>query len=119
MRKLLLLLLLFLPFKGNCSNAYVVVEKESTTSDENSNQGGIHFTVEILSDTTIRIISSEISTFNVKIFDAKGANVLYQGTTENGIFHITGRAMDIGHYVLRIEVQGVAFVGEFDITSYN
>lgn len=119
MKKLLFILMLLFPLQsfGDEPPITIPISEDLVDKDEMRHETGIHFTAEILSNTAIKIISDQISTFNVKILDASATHVLYQGVTVDGIFHITGKVMAVGHYVLRIDVHGVAYVGEFDIAE--
>lgn len=94
---------------------HILLYEEVHRAANQRNETGISFHAEILSNEAIKILASEITSFNVKILDASGTSVLYQGVTIDGIFHITGRALSTGHYVLKVETHECSYIGEFSI----
>lgn len=118
MRKQLLLLLLLWPFVGNAGEPDILLTKEDSHSEEShrNESSRTNFTAELLTNGFIKVLSSDVTTFTVKICNASSGAVLYQGSTVNGILHITTHSLLAGRYVLQIETADASYSGEFDFS---
>lgn len=119
MKKQLLLLLLIWPFVGNAGEPDDIplhpVEECSFESHRNET-AHTNFTAELLSNGSIKVLSSKITTFTVKICNASTGAILYLGSTVEGVLHITAHFWQAGRYVLQIETADASYSGEFDFS---
>ena len=117
MKKQLLLLLLLWPIVGNAGEPDEIPLREDSLYPELHRNETAHtnFTAELLSNGSIKVLSSKITTFTVKICNASTGAILYQGSTVEGVLHITTHFWQAGRYVLQIETADASYSGEFDI----
>ena len=73
------------------------------------------FHAHINTDRTILVSVDRPTTFQVRILDASGNNVHYDGFTVDGVYHIITRNFASGHYMLVIASGGNTYHGEFEI----
>ena len=116
MKRIILLLFLLAPFAGYGEEdpEESEIRKEITFHDDQRSQSGPSFSAELLSNGSIKVLSSKITTFTVKICNASTGAILYQGSTVEGVLHITTHFLQAGRYVLQIETADASYSGEFD-----
>lgn len=117
MRKLLFLFISLLPFVGNADKPDILLAKDDTLSKENHRNEADRttFSAELLSNGSVKVLSSEIATFTVKICNASTGFLLYQGSTINGTLHIAMHSQSTGRYILYIETEEAQYSGVFEI----
>lgn len=118
MKKQLLLILLLWPFVGNAGEPDEIPLREDSLYPELHRNETAHtnFAAELLSNGSIKVLSSKITTFTVKICNASTGTILYQGSTVEGVLHITAHFLQAGRYVLQIETADASYSGEFDFS---
>ena len=111
--------MLLLPIVGNAGEPDdIPLFPEAEFSHENQrNEADTNFTAELLTNGSIKVLSSDVTTFTVKICNASTGAVLYQGSTVNGILHITTLLLQVGHYELQIETADACYNGMFNINQ--
>lgn len=109
----LLLSLFCLSSYGRDSEVDLHLKEDSTDIDEQRNDIP-SFRAEIESGTTVLIVSDRISTFSVSIFAVGVSEPLYQGTTENGVIHITD-SLSENMYEIVVENEGHTYSGQIEI----
>lgn len=115
-KMVLFLVLLLIPFVGLGDEPHILLQKENGCLDEDQRyQGTVSFSAELLSNGSIKVLSSKITTFTVKICNASTGAILYQESTVEGVLHITTHFWQAGRYVLQIETADASYSGEFDI----
>lgn len=93
---------------------YIDTDAYVTDEDHRNEAGRTTFSAELLSNGSVKVLSSEIATFTVKICNASTGTILYQGSTVEGVLHITAHFWQAGRYVLQIETADASYSGEFD-----
>lgn len=116
MRKLLFLFLLIIPSALYCKEPNIILSEEACDINDYRNEAGrTNFTAELLSNGSVKVLSSEIATFTVKICNASTGFLLYQGSTINGTLHIAMHPQSTGRYILYIETEEAQYSGVFEI----
>lgn len=118
MRKLFLFLLFLLPFVGSAGEPETIplsIEDKFTDEDNRNETGSTSFSAQLINNNLVKVQSTEISTFEVRILDVEDNSVCYGGSTTYGILHITTSSLSVGHYILNIKGDGFIYVGEFII----
>lgn len=110
--------MLLLPIVSNAGEPDdIPLFPEAEFSHKNQrNEATTTFTAELLSNGSIKVLSNKITTFTVKICNASTGAILYQGSTVEGVLHITAHFLQAGRYVLQIETADASYSGEFDFS---
>ena len=118
MRKLLFLFLLIIPSALYCKEPNIILSEEACDLNDYRNEAGrTTFTAELLSNGFIKVLSSDVTTFTVKICNASTGAVFYQGSTDRGVLHITTATLTLGRYELQIFTEGICYYGTFNINQ--
>lgn len=97
MRNFLFLLLLFLPFVGNAGEPDIPLSEEACNfQDYRRETSTTSFTAQIISNNLIKVQSTDIASFEVRILNAQNGDLLYDGSTFRGILHITTSSLSAG-----------------------
>lgn len=120
MKKIFLIYLCLFPIIGYSEEPVEIsIDEKIEHNDTQRNQTKVKFTAELYSDGTIIVHSSEITSFNVKIYNEATPVLLYQGSTINGKLHISSTSLQAGHYILQIETAETLYSGNFEISELN
>lgn len=121
MRKLLLFLLFILPFVSTAGepDSIPLLKEDKYPDEDHRNEASFSssFSAQIISNNLIKVQSTDIASFEVRILNAQNGDLLYEGSTIRGILHITTSSLSEGQYILRIEGLDFKYVGEFEITE--
>lgn len=116
MRKYFLMLLLLFPTLGfGADQDGIPLHKSARDPEEQTRNEAPVFTAELLTNGSVKVLSSEIATFTVKICNASTGFLLYQGSTINGTLHIAMHPQSTGRYILYIETEEAQYSGVFEI----
>lgn len=118
MKKLLFPLMALFPTIVFCNDGppiYIDTDAYVTDEDHRNEAGRTTFSAELLSNGSVKVLSSEIATFTVKICNASTGFLLYQGSTINGTLHIAMHPQSTGRYILYIETEEAQYSGVFEI----
>lgn len=108
--------MVLLPNIGNADEPQIKLNPLGYSIEElQRNQAATTFTAEKLTDNSVKVLSSEIATFTVKICNASTGFLLYQGSTINGTLHIAMHPQSTGRYILYIETEEAQYSGVFEI----
>lgn len=110
------MVMLLLPIASNADEPEITLpQKDINLNESNRNEAGrTNFSAELLFNGSIKVLSNKITTFTVKICNASTGAILYQGSTIEGVLHITAHFLQAGRYVLQIETADASYSGEFD-----
>lgn len=72
------------------------------------------FHAETEDDATITIYSDRVTSFDVTVLSQSSDEVQYQGSTEQGVLHLTN-AIPTGAYIIEISHNGETLKGQFEI----
>lgn len=102
-------------FSNDGPPIYIDTDTYFTDEDHRNEAGRTNFTAELLTNGSVKVLSSNISTFTVKICNASTGFLLYQGSTINGTLHIAMHPQSTGRYILYIETEEAQYSGVFEI----
>lgn len=121
MKTILLFLLLsffFVVNAGEPNDKDISLHKEGGVCNEEQHYGvgsSTSFSAQLITNNLVKVQSTDITTFEVRILEAEDNTVCYVGSTTHGILHITTSSLSAGHYILSIKGDGFKYVGEFVI----
>lgn len=120
MRIILILLFMALPLIGNAEgpdgpDMIPLREDDVDGRDHRHDISNTSFSAQLITNNLVKVQSTDITTFEVRILEAEDNTVCYVGSTTHGILHITTSSLSTGHYILSIKGDGFKYVGEFEI----